>query len=167
MTGRFSLPGTRGASPGSVVLSAMPTPRLITALACLACASCGAREAEPPVAPAPAARTEPSRCKGAAAVTGPCYRTQGVVQLSGDRGTILAPDSGGALILLSVPGSEAGWPDNLDRAMETARTETGSIVAGVHGTFEVCPLPSDNPDQPEQAFVCVESADLLTTVPPS
>lgn len=143
----------------------MPTPRLITALACLACAACSAPEAEPPAAPA--ARAEASRCKGAAVVTGPCYRTTGVVQLSGDRGTILAPDTGGALILLSVPGTQAGWPDTLDRAMEKAEADTGSIIAGVHGTFEVCPLPSDNPDRPEQAFVCVESADQLSTVHPS
>jgi hypothetical protein len=99
-------------------------------------------------------------CKGNASLTGQCYRVRGTVSLSGDSGLVLGrDDTGRALVIWSAPHSTRDFPANLSRALDKAHKQTGFVSAGVHGTFEVCPIPGDLPDR---NYVCIESAAQLT-----
>lgn len=92
-------------------------------------------------------------CKGSPRLIGKCYSVRGEVSLSADRGFVLGRDDTGRALVV-----QGDWPDNLNIAMGEAQRRTGFVSAWVHGTYEVCPI---QPEEPENEYVCIQSATGL------
>ena len=111
---------------------------------------------------ATAAVTPHPGCKHNPAVIGRCYWLHGTMSISADSATVLGADGTHQAVAVRYgPNSKWDGPANLNAAWEKAQRDTGFVSAWVHGTFEVCPIPSDAPDRPWQKFVCIESATDL------
>jgi hypothetical protein len=101
-------------------------------------------------------------CKGNPALTGKCYWVHGNFGLSADSGLVVVQDSERWLTTWSAPNSEIDGPENLSRALSKAQHKAHSLEAFVHGAFEVCPIPSDDPSKSYKKYVCIQSAKNLT-----
>lgn len=110
-------------------------------------------------APARAAAPRDAGCRGNPGLTGQCYWLRGTVELSFDRGYVLGrDDSYRVVIITNAPNSEKDVPSNLMHVMDQAVKNVSSASAWVHGTFEVCPIPTRRPDLTYEHFVCIQSA---------
>jgi len=102
-------------------------------------------------------------CKTNPALTGHCLLMRGTVLLTADIGPVLDSDIGARrLIIRAAPNSTKDMPAKLVTLMSSALHK--SLSAEVHGTYEVCPiptLPSQFPPETTQ-YACINSASHLS-----
>jgi len=95
-------------------------------------------------------------CKSNSALLGQCYSVQGTITVDpGIGATFNRDDPKSRLIIRPAHGSAITLPENVDHALRFYH------VISVHGTYEVCPIPSQSPFKHER-FVCVDSASNLS-----
>src|SRR5580704_17302129 len=95
-------------------------------------------------------------CKANPALLGRCYLVQGKITVDpGIEAVFNRDDSKSRLIIRPAPGSTKALPDNVQDAFRNYR------VVSVHGSYEVCPIPSQPPFE-SQRFACVNSASDLS-----
>jgi hypothetical protein len=102
-------------------------------------------------------------CEGNPSLIGQCHPVQGTLNLSADAAYVLWPDDAdrGPIKVGPAPNSVRDWPANVSRALMESEGEVGFVMAWVHGTFAVCPIPSQTPNDPENPYGCIERAEDL------
>ena len=101
-------------------------------------------------------------CKNNPALTGRCFTVRGNVVLTGDIGPAFdSDDSKTRLIIRAAPNSARDMPENLETLMDKALDKR--VYAGVHGTYEVCPIPTEPSQFPPETsrYACINSASHM------
>jgi hypothetical protein len=104
-------------------------------------------------------------CKSNPNLVGPCYQVQGVLNFSADSAFVLWRDKyvRPGIVVRAAPNSDHVWPANVHRAMDRALKQNGLNRAALHGTFQVCPIPSQSPNAPDRdPWGCIQAAYHLT-----
>jgi hypothetical protein len=101
-------------------------------------------------------------CKRSPALTGQCRIVKGSLGLTSNIGVTLVAEDGTRIVIKAPPDSNADIALPVMQNWLYWQSKTGSMKTRIHGSFEVCPLPSEINTPGIKDFGCITKGSKIT-----